>query len=306
MAMNTATIPPDSAATTSAPQPGRTIAAGASIGIICGGGSFPRAVADAVERAGGRPVMFAIKGWADPQVVERYRHQWIALGQFGRFLRLARAENCRDVLFIGTLLRPALSQIRLDWQTLRVMPRIARAFAGGDDGLLSGIAKLAEDVGLRIVGVKEVAPDIIVPEGVLGRYRPSSRDLSDIGRALNLIATLGSFDVGQAAVVANGYVLAVEAAEGTDNMLSRIADLRAQKRVSTPKGVGVLVKAPKPKQDRRFDLPAIGPQTVANVVNAGLAGIAVAAGDTMMADSAEVIAAADRAKVFVVGVGEAR
>lgn len=285
-----------------AAAPAEAVPAGASIAIICGGGSLPGAVAEAVARRGRRPVLLAIKGWADPQMVKRHPHHWIALGQAGRLFRLARAEHCREAIFIGTLLRPALRQIRLDWQTILMMPRIVRAFAGGDDRLLSGIARLAEEGGLQIVGLKEVAPEILVPEGVLGRHQPSARDLADIARALELIAVLGPFDVGQAAVVAGNHVLAVEAAEGTDNLLARIADLRAKGRVTTARGSGVLVKAPKPGQDRRFDLPAIGPQTVASVAAAGLAGIAVAAGDTMIADAPDVIAAADRAKIFVVGV----
>ncbi len=273
-----------------------------SIAIVCGGGSIPGAVADAVARSGRRPVMLAIRGWADPKLVERYTHHWVAVGQAGRLFSLAQAESCHEAVLIGTLTRPALTQIRLDWRTIRMMPRIVRAFAGGDDRLISGIAKLAEEAGLRIIGVKDVAPEILVPEGVLGRHQPSAGDRTDIACALDLIATLGSFDVGQAAVVANNYVLAIEAAEGTDNMLARIADLRGMGRVTTPKGVGVLVKAPKPKQDRRFDLPTIGPRTVANAARASLAGIAVVAGNTMMADPAELAAAADRAGLFVVGV----
>jgi UDP-2,3-diacylglucosamine hydrolase len=275
-----------------------------SIAIISGGGSIPGAVADAIARRGGRPVMLALKGWADPEIVQRYTHHWIALGQVGRLFRLAQAEHCRDAIFIGTLVRPAISQIRLDWQTIRMMPRIIRAYAGGDDRLLTGIASLAEQGGLRIIGVKEVAPDIIVPEGVLGRYQPSERDRAAIACARDLIAALGPFDVGQAAVVVDNHVVAVEASEGTDNMLVRVADLRARGRISTPQGVGVLVKAPKPAQDRRFDLPAIGQQTVANVARAGLAGIAVAAGNTMMADASEVVAAADRAGIFLFGMPE--
>ncbi|HML07651.1 MAG TPA: UDP-2,3-diacylglucosamine diphosphatase LpxI [Xanthobacteraceae bacterium] len=274
------------------------------IAIICGGGSFPGAVAEAIARRGREPVMFGVKGWADSNVIERYRHHWIAIGQVGRFFRLARAEGCREALLIGTLLRPPLTQIRLDWQTIRLMPRAIGFFRGGDDQLLSGLARLMEEGGLRIVGVKDAVPEIIVPEGVLGRYQPSPRDRADIARGLELIAALGPFDVGQAVVVANNHVLAVEAAEGTDNLLTRIADLKRQRRVVTPPGVGVLVKAPKPGQDRRFDLPAIGPQTVENVARAGLAGLAIAAGSTIIAEAAEVSAAADRAKIFLVGVRE--
>jgi UDP-2,3-diacylglucosamine hydrolase len=292
---------------TKAMHPDDTGSAGAADGqeplaIICGGGGFPGAVAEAVERRGRRPVMFALRGWADSKVVERYAHHWIAIGEAGRLFRLMRAEHCRDVVLIGTLLRPALTQIRLDWQTLRLMPRIARVFRGGDDRLLSGIADLLEEGGLRIVGVHEVAPEVVVPEGTLGRYQPSPGDRADVASALGVIAALGPFDIGQAVVVADGHVLAVEAAEGTDNLLARVAQLRDQGRLTKPAGVGVLVKAPKPGQDRRFDLPAIGPQTIENVARAGLAGLAVAAGSTIVADPAAVSAAADRAKIFFIGV----
>jgi DUF1009 family protein len=277
----------------------------APLAVICGGGSFPAAVADAVAARGRRPVMFAIKGWADPRVIGHYPHHWIAIGQAGRFFRLAKAENCRDVLFIGTVLRPPITALRLDWQTIRLMPRVIRFFRGGDDKLLSGVAGVAESGGLRVVGLKDVAPELFVPEGVLGRQQPSSRDRNDIERALKLIATLGPFDVGQAVIVADSRVIAVEAAEGTDHMLERICELRRIGRVSSPAGVGVLVKAPKPGQDRRFDLPSIGPRTIELVAKAGLAGLAVTAGSTMIAQAVEAVAAADRANVFVVGVREA-
>jgi UDP-2,3-diacylglucosamine hydrolase len=277
---------------------------GGPLAIICGGGSFPAALADAVTARGRRPVMFGVRGWADPKVVERYAHHWIAIGQAGRFFRLARAENCHEVLFIGTVLRPPITQLRLDWRTVLLMPRVIRFFRGGDDKLLSGVADVAESGGLRVVGVKDVAPELFVPEGLLGRHRPSERDKLDIGRALRVIAALGAFDVGQAAVVANGNVLAVEAAEGTDNMLGRISELRRLGRVTSPPGVGVLVKAPKPGQDRRFDLPSIGPRTIEHVARAGLAGLAVTAGSTMIAEPEQTITAADREKVFIVGVQE--
>jgi DUF1009 family protein len=276
------------------------------LAIICGGGSFPGAIADAVARHGRRPVMFGIRGWADAAVIEHYAHHWIAIGQVGRFFRLARAERCREVLFIGTVLRPPIAQLRLDWQTVRLMPRVLSFFRGGDDMLLSGVAGVVESGGLRVVGVDDVAPEILVPHGVIGRYQPAERDRADIARALEVIAALGPFDVGQAAVVADNHVLAVEAAEGTDHLLGRIAELRRLGRITAPPGTGVLVKAPKPGQDRRFDLPSIGPQTIENVARAGLAGLAVAAGSTMIAQSDAVIAAADRERIFFMGVGEGR
>jgi DUF1009 family protein len=272
------------------------------LAIICGGGSLPFVVADAVQRRGRRVVLFAVRGWADPQRVAAYSHHWSTLGRFGRFCRVAREEGCREVVFIGVLMRPKLSQIGLDLGTLKVFPKIITAFRGGDDHMLTSFARIFEQHGFRLRGAHEVAPEILVGEGPLGRYGASARDEADIARGLALIEAAGHFDVGQATVVADGHVLAIEAAEGTDQMLARVAELRRLRRVQMPHGVGVLIKAPKPGQDRRFDLPAIGPQTIAGVARAGLAGLAVVAGETIVAEPQAVAVAADRDKIFVVGV----
>jgi DUF1009 family protein len=272
------------------------------LAIICGGGSLPFAVADAVQRSGRRVVLFAVRGSADPERVGGYTHYWATLGQYGWFRRVTDREGCRDVVFIGSMVRPALSQIKFDLGTLMVLPRIVTAFRGGDDHMLSSFTRMLEGHGYRVVGAHEVAPEILVPEGVLGRCLPSERDRSDIGRGLALIGAMGCFDVGQAVVVANNHVLAVEAIEGTDQMLARVAGLRRSGRIRASAGTGVLVKAPKPNQDRRFDLPSIGPQTVDGAARAGLAGFAVVAGGAIIAEPAQVVQAADRAGLFVVGM----
>ena len=272
------------------------------LAIVCGGGSLPFAVADAVARGGRRAVLFPIRGFGNAAAVERYPHHWIALGQFGRMCRLARAEHCRDVVFIGNLIRPSLHEIRLDWQTVRLLPRIVRLYRGGDDRLLSGVGRIFEEHGFRLLGAHEVAPEILVAEGLIGKRAPSALDEADIATGLAVLAALGPFDIGQAVVVAAGHVVAVEAAEGTDAMLSRIAELRRLGRIRYPVGTGVLVKAPKPGQDRRFDLPSIGPQTISGVIRAGLAGLAVVGGATIMAEPEAVAATADRGRIFVVGI----
>jgi DUF1009 family protein len=272
------------------------------LAIICGGGSLPFAVADAAWR-GGRPVfLLAIKGWADPRAVERYPHAWLALGQAGRVRDVLLAQRCRDVVCVGTLLRPRLRAIRLDGLTIRLLPRLYRLFRGGDDHLLSGIAHLFEEHGFRLVGAHQVAPEILVPEGALGTCMPTIADLADAQRGFALIDAMGPFDVGQAAVIAANRVLAVEAAEGTDAMLARVAELRSRGRIGLASRIGVLVKAPKPAQDHRIDLPSIGPATVAAVQAAGLAGIVVRAGSVIVAEPERVAAEADRAGLFVAGV----
>lgn len=283
------------------PVPGM-MAGNAPLAIICGGGSLPGAVATQVSDSGRRVVLFAVRGWAEPAVVSAFPHHWVDLGRYGAFHRLMEAEGCRDVVFIGTILRPSLRQIRFDWPTLRELPRIVRAFKGGDDHMLSSFSSILAEDGYRIVGAHEVAPDILVGEGTFGRCEPSGRDRTDIALALDLLHAISPFDVGQACVTADRHVLAIEAAEGTDGVLERLVALRESGRICVPRGVGVLVKAPKAEQNQRFDLPTIGPQTIAGVARAGLAGLAVAAGATIIAEPQKVIAEADAAGIFVIGV----
>lgn len=276
-------------------------AATSPVGIICGGGSLPFAVADAIVARGRPVVLFAIQGHADPLAVARYRYHWNGLGQFGRLCRLARKEGCRDIVFIGTVIRPAIKDIRLDWATMKLLPRIYALYRGGDDHLLTGVGRIFEEHGFKLHGAHELAPEILMPEGLLGTVRPSEQDQADIVRGLAVLNAIGPFDIGQAVVVVHNHVVAIEAAEGTDQMLERVAQMRRQGRLGSPAGVGVLVKAPKPGQDRRFDLPSIGPKTVEGVARAGLAGLAVIAGATVVADPDVIAKAADREKLFVLG-----
>jgi DUF1009 family protein len=274
------------------------------LAIVCGGGTLPFAVADAAARRGRRVILFGIKGWADRQRIAAYQHHWASYGQFGWFCRVARAEGCRDVVFVGSLVRPSLRQLRPDFKTIRLLPRIIQMFRGGDDHLLSGIASIFEEYGFRLIGAHEIAPEILMPEGPLGRYRPNSRDGTDIEIGLAVLKSMSAFDIGQAAVVADGRVLAVEAVEGTDYMLSRVAQLRQSGRIGNRTGRGVLVKAAKQGQDRRVDLPSIGPQTIAGAARAGLAGIALSAASAVVAEPEEIIKRADREKLFVIGVAD--
>jgi hypothetical protein len=272
------------------------------IGLVAGGGAMPFAVADSLVARGATPVLFALRGACDPVRVERFRHHWISVGQLGRAMRLFRAENCRDLVFIGTLVRPALSEIRLDWGTLRVLGRVWAAFRGGDDHLLSGIGDIFEQDGFRMVGVKDIAPDLLMPEGCLTRAVPDETATADIARGRAVLQALSPYDVGQAVVVIDGHVVGVEDIEGTDGLLARVARLRNEGRIRARAARGVLVKAPKSGQDLRFDLPTLGPRTVEGAAKAQLAGIAIVAGNTIVAEPQAMIAAADAAGMFVTGL----
>ncbi|MBR1189538.1 UDP-2,3-diacylglucosamine diphosphatase LpxI [Bradyrhizobium sp. AUGA SZCCT0169] len=272
------------------------------VGVIAGGGAMPFAVADSLAARGIAPVLFALRGSCDPVRAERFRHHWISVGQIGRAKKLLRSEGCRDLIFIGTLLRPALSEIRLDWGTIRVIGPILAAFRGGDDHLLSGIGRIFEQDGFRMVGIRQVAPDMLMPEGRIARATPDPAGTADIEKGREVLRALSPFDIGQAVVVIDGHVVAVEDIEGTDRLLARVARLRSEGRIRASTGRGVLVKAPKTSQDLRFDLPTVGATTVEGAAKAGLAGIAIIAGQTIAADAQAMIDAADSAGLFIQGL----
>lgn len=274
------------------------------LAIICGGGALPMAVAEYVAARGRKVVLFPLVGAADGASVGRYQHHWLHIGQIYKFISLARAAGCREVVFIGALVRPSIWRTRPGLRDLLFVPRVLKAFRGGDDHLLSGMARLFEEEGFHLRGAHEVAPEILAPEGVLGRVQPGAADRADVEFGLQYLDAASPFDIGQAVVVADRHVLAVEAIEGTDQMLARVAELRANGRIRAASGRGVMVKAPKRNQDRRFDLPSIGPRTVDGAVQAGLAGIAVVSGATVIAEADKLVAAADRAGIFIVSVPE--
>lgn len=274
------------------------------LGIVAGSGAFPAAVAEAVRAQGREVVVFLIRGFADP-ALERYEHHWFRLGSLGSVSAKAKARGIRDVVMVGGLTRPRVRDLGLDWTMVRLLPRIARLFRGGDNHLLSGVLGLVAEQGFHLRGAHEVAPGLLLPEGVLGGCTPTPQARRDIALGLDLVRTLGPFDVGQGVIVVDGLVAAVEAAEGTDQMLARYGELRRGGRLRFPAGHGVLVKAPKPGQDRRIDLPSLGPETVARAAEAGLAGIAFEAGGAMVPDAGALVAAADRSGLFVVGVAGA-
>ena len=272
------------------------------VGLIAAGGVMPFAVADSLIARGLNPVLFALKGACDPVRVERFRHHWISVGQVGRAVKLFRSENCRDLVFIGTLVRPALSEIRLDWGTLRVIGRVWAAFRGGDDHLLSGIGRILEQDGFRMVGIRDVAPELLMPEGSITRAVPDQSAAADIARGRDVLRALSPFDIGQAVIVIDGHVVGVEDIEGTDGLLARVAHLRAEGRIRAKAARGVLVKAPKSTQDLRFDLPTIGPRTIEGAGKARLAGVAIVAGNTIVVEPQTMIEAADAAGLFVTGL----
>lgn len=267
-----------------------------SLGIIAGGGVLPGRVAAAAIAAGRRVFLVGLDGFADRAVLEPYSHELVRIGAAGQILQLLRAHDCSELVLIGPVRRPSLLDLRPDAVGVRILARIGRAAFAGDDGLLAAVIRVLGEEGFRVVGAHEVLAEAAAPAGVLSRAVPDAQAMADIARGAEVVRALGGVDVGQGCVVQQGIVLAVEAAEGTDAMLGRCAEL------ARGGPGGVLVKLVKPGQERRADLPTIGPETVHGAHRAGLRGIAFEAGGTILADRAATIAAADGAGLFLLGL----
>jgi DUF1009 family protein len=281
---------------------------GVPLVVIAAGGAVPFEVASAATAAGRKLLVVALEGEYD-QRLRQFPLAVVKWGQIGRVKQLIAQHGARELVFIGAVnARPDFANLGLDLGTLRLMPRILKGMIGGDDTVLGNLVKIFEEDGPRVVGAHEVAPDLVARPGLIGGPRPGTAAMADAAVALDAAKAIGALDIGQAAVAVNRRVIALEAAEGTDAMLERVAQVRAQGRAKWNGRAGVLAKRSKPQQDLRVDMPTIGERTVRAAAAAGLAGIAIEAGRVMIVDRPAVVALADKEGLFIVGrdAGEGR
>jgi DUF1009 family protein len=274
-----------------------TTSRGSRIGILAGGGRLPLTIAESVIESGGSAHIVAIEGEADADIA-RFPHTWVNWGQVGRMVATLR-RHADAMVIAGGVRRPNLWKLRPDLGFFLSLPQILEMIAaGGDDSVLSRVVRFFEAKGIEVRGAHQVAPDLLAlagPVGALVLDGPAQAD-AELGFAVR--AALGPLDAGQAVVVAGGEVLAIEGAEGTDAMLARVAGLRSGGMARS----GVLAKGPKPGQELRVDMPAIGPRTVEHAAAAGLAGVAVEAGAVLLLDRHAAVPAADASGVAIEGL----
>ena len=274
---------------------------GGKLGLIAGGGALPIEIVRACEIAE-RPVFVArLKGMADPALADTDGLD-AGIAELGKVIKAFKQVGCSSVCFAGIVARPDLAALTPDLRGLAALPRVLEVAKSGDDALLRAIAAEFERDGFIVEGAEEVVAGLAIAEGPLGAHRPTEAHQADIALAMRAARAIGKLDIGQAAVAAHGLVLAVEAQEGTDALLRRCADLPPVLRGAAEARAGVLAKAPKAVQDRRIDLPTIGPDTVIAAARAGLAGIVGEAGALLVVERARVIETADDLGLFVVGL----
>jgi UDP-2,3-diacylglucosamine hydrolase len=273
---------------------------GAPIAILAGGGSLPPLVAAAAERAGRTPVIFAIAGEAGAASFPGAGVHSLKWGEIGRMFRLAAEARCAEAVLVGNITRrPDFTNVRPDLGAVKLIPRILNLMRKSDNALLVGVAEIFEENGLRVVSALDVAPDLVLKEG---RLTGSVTDMSlrDVETAAGAAREAGRRDIAQAAVAVVGRVIAVEDAKGTEALLDSVAALRNEGRIEG--SGGVLVKCMKPGQDRRLDVPTIGPATAEQAKRAGLTGVAAEAGGTLLVGRDETIEAFRAAGVFLLGI----
>ena len=266
------------------------------LGIIAGAGALPICLVQACEQMK-RP--YFVLGLKDCLAKDAFPKgtplTWIRLGAIGKGLKLLKKNNVEEVVMIGGVKRPSFVGLWPDWKCFTMLIKHGRK-ALGDDALLKILIQELEQSGFGVVGIDEILPHLLVKKGVYGRVIPTAQDTTDIQRGVEVARKLGEVDVGQAVVVQQGLVLAVEGIEGTDALIQRSKNLRRKG------GRGVLVKTAKPQQDRRADLPTIGPNTVQSVAEAGLAGIAIQADSVLFSEAERAVKLANQLGIFIVGV----
>lgn len=267
------------------------------VGMIVGGGLLPQRVAAAAQAAGRRPHVIVLEGFADPADYAAYPHIVCRIGAGGRMLDWLRQAGARDLVLVGRVTRPSFFSLRPDAGAARLLPKVGMRAFGGDDSLLSAVLKVLVEEGFNPIEAQSLLSELLVREpAALTSALPDETARHDIRRGIAVVRSLGQVDVGQGAVVQQGMVLAVEAIEGTDAMLARAAGLRREG------PGGVLVKIQKPGQDRRSDLPVIGPDTIAAAAAAGLRGMAIEANATIIIDRQQTVAAAEAAGLFLLAL----
>lgn len=272
----------------------------AKLCLLAGGGDLPRQIYSHLNNQGKDCFVVKLDGFADNDW-QPVGHKGLAIGQLGKLMKALKDENCDSICFAGYVKRPDFSALKVDFEGAKLLPKVLKAARSGDDALLTTLVNFFEKQGLKVVGAEQVFADLVFPKGVLGEIKPDETALKDIQKAAALITGLGAFDVGQAAIVCEGLVLAIEAAEGTDSMLERVAGLADEIRGNEVHRKGVLVKRPKPNQEKRIDLPVIGVRTVENAAKAGLSGIAASAGESLLLKRDDIIKKANELGLFVYG-----
>ena len=275
----------------------------APLGIIAGLGDLPVQVAEAAIERGQGVYVLRLKGFEEPTLAT-FPGEIAGIAELGKAFKAFRNAGCKQVCFAGIVKRPDFQALKPDLKGISLLPKAIAAARDGDDALLRFMVDVFEKEGFEVIGADQAAGSLLVPAGLFAGPQPTDTQMGDLKKAAQIASQMGQLDIGQGAIVANGLVLCVEAQEGTDEMLRRCAELPIQIRGSSDDPLGVLVKRPKPQQERRIDLPTIGLATIEGVAEAGLAGIGFEANGALLLNADALHERAEQLGLFLYGFPE--
>jgi UDP-2,3-diacylglucosamine hydrolase len=263
------------------------------LGIIAAKGSLVEELVEYAVNTDGAFIV-ALEGEADPKMVSKLDHIWVKLGEVGKAVTAMKEAGVKEVVIIGSLYKPDIFKIKVDFLGAKLLAIIAKNKFFGDNNLFLTIAGFLENQGFKLIGVHEILRHLVVEEGVFTKIKPDAQDEIDIELGIEVVRQLGKLDIGQSAIVENKVVLSVEAIEGTDALIQRSAEYKRDNKMS-----GILVKFSKPDQELRIDLPTIGINTIKNLHEAGFKGLIIESKKTIFLDQEKVIEYANKHKMFV-------
>jgi len=265
------------------------------LGILAGNGAMPKEVVEYCKATDREFFVVGLEPHVLPETLQDAPHITAKIGEIGKILKNFQKNQVKEIVFAGGVRRPSLIELIPDWEGAKLMTKLAIKKMSDDD-IFNFLIKEIESKGFKVVGAQEVMPHVLISDGICGKTKPTKEDFEDIKIGIKVSKTLGALDIGQACVVQEGVILAVEAKEGTDGMMDRIPSLKRSGKAP------VVVKTARPGQDPRVDMPTIGPKTIEAMKRNGIKGMAVEGGGTILLEKDKTMKMADEAKIFIVGV----
>ena len=266
------------------------------LGILAGGGPLPKYLTDHCQEIGRDCFIIQLLKNANAENINGVPGKWVRIGAAGRIIKLLKNQKVEEVVMVGNVSRPSIINIFPDWGGIKFLAKVGVGALGGDNSLLTAIANELEREGFKVVGIDELLTDLLAPTGPFGRFLPSDGQLNYIRYGIEHAQIIGRQDKGQAVVIQKDRLIGTEDKNGTDHLILHCDNSSSD--FEKP----ILIKIKKPDQDRRIDLPTIGPRTVELAARCGFSGIVVESLHTLVVDKQSVTKIADESGMFVLGV----
>jgi DUF1009 family protein len=267
------------------------------LGLIVGESSLPNFVINKLLK---KNTEFLILDLTKSNIYEKYKNSYsLKITELGKAISILKKNNCKNVIFIGKVERPEISLLKFDRKALFYLPRLFSAFKKGDGNILKEIIKIFKENKLNVLNSMKFTPELIFKEKSINKVKINNTDKSSISKGVRIIKSLSKFDIGQSVVINNGYVLAIEGPEGTDETIKRSLYLSKKYKL---KDKSILIKFPKTNQDLRIDLPTIGFDTIKNCIKANIKGIAVKRSQNIILDKGKIINLVKKNNFFIISI----